>query len=119
MQWNHRHPAFRSLAIGLFLALPFCTSAQEYLPPMEEEHRLRYMLREDLAPASWKMLHEMLKGFDPLLRAVHDPIEQTVKILAYRQVSSDEVVELATQLGISLTPASVVEGKADLIHDRK
>lgn len=119
MQWNHRHPAFRSLAIGLFLALPFCTSAQEYLPPIEEEHRLRYMLRDDIAPASWKMLHEALKGFDPLLRAVHDPLEQTIKILAFRPVDSDEVVELAAQLGISLAPARVANDKEALNGERE
>lgn len=114
-----RPPATRSLLIGLFLALPFWSSAQEYLEPIEGEHRSIYTVGNTMEPAVWKVLHEALKGFDPLLRAVYDPEEQTVKVLAYRPVDSEEVVRLAEQLGIGLALARIVDDGSAINGERE
>ncbi|MFN6116720.1 MAG: hypothetical protein ACK46G_09660 [Flavobacteriales bacterium] len=53
-------------------------------------------------------------GFDPHLKVSHDPQLQQVRLLAYRPLDLQEVISLAAQVGVTLTPRRMPGERADL-----
>lgn len=89
--------------LTLLLALAALTGrAQE--AQEGEEHRYRFHVNDDVSAYTEKLLLESMAGFDPAMRVDIDRPSRQMKVLAYRALDPQAMVDLAAQFGVSLTP---------------
>jgi hypothetical protein len=89
--------------LSLLLALAALTGrAQE--GQEGEEHRYQFQVNGELSAYTEKLLLESMSGFDPAMRVDIDRPTRAMKVLAYRSLDPQAVVDLAAQFGVALAP---------------
>lgn len=87
------------LILVLTMGTPALMNAQEL-----EEHLYEFLEQGLDSPYEEKVFTELMVGLDPNLKVSHDPQLQQVRILAYRPLDLEEVINLAAQMGVTLNP---------------
>jgi len=78
------------------------------------EHLYQFAVQGLNTPSSEKVFTELMVGFDPHLKVSHDPQLHQVRLLAYRPLDLQEVIALAAQVGVTLTPRRMPGERVDL-----
>lgn len=78
------------------------------------EHLYQFSVQGLGTPYNEKVFAELMVGFDPELKVSHDPQMHQVRLLAYRPLNLQEVIALAAQVGVTLTPRRIPGERVDL-----
>ena len=78
------------------------------------EHLYQFSVQGLTTPYTEKVFTELMTGFDPELKVSHDPQLHQVRLLAYRPLDLQEVIAMASQVGVTLTPRRVPGERVDL-----
>lgn len=91
----------RLIAIALANA-PIALLAQE--GSIGSEHRYSFRLAQLPSAYQEKLVLESIHGLDPDMRTVMERPEAMLRILAYRPLDEQQLVQLAAQHGVALRP---------------
>lgn len=78
------------------------------------EHLYQFNVQGLGTPYNEKVFTELMVGFDPDMKVSHDPQLHQVRLLAYRPLNLQEVIALAAQVGVTLTPRRMPGERVDL-----
>ena len=95
----------RTLALLLLLGTLCAAHAQDN--GIGAEHRYHFVLEGAVSTLNEKLITERISSLDPEMRINIDRPARLVKILAYRPLSTSEIVNLAAMNGVSLRPLPV------------
>jgi hypothetical protein len=97
------------LTLMVFLGTATLLRAQ-----VRAEHLYQFNVQGLSTPYNEKVFTELMVGFDPHLKVSHDPQQQQVRLLAYRPLNLQEVITMAAQVGVTLTPRRMPGERVDL-----
>lgn len=103
------------LIIGLAIAAGLFASkahAQEKRGPLvAEEHRYFFRCQNEITEAQEKQFTEVLRGSDPELVVSIDRGLQAMRVLAQRPLDMAEVVSLAAQFQMAISPERTIAAR--------
>lgn len=91
----------RTLSAAL-AAVPFLLFAQQ--GTIGSEHRYSFRFAQLPSAYQEKLMLESIHGLDPEMRTVVERPEAMLRILAYRPLSEQQIMQVAAQQGVSLRP---------------
>jgi hypothetical protein len=96
---------WRTLALLFLLGTFSAAHAQDN--GIGAEHRYQFALEGAVSTLNEKLITESISSLDPEMRINIDRSARSVKVLAYRPLSTSEIVNLAAMHGVSLRPLPV------------
>lgn len=84
----------------IVLATPFAGAHAQALH--EEEHRYQFTLQGTVDPATEKQLLAAIADMEPRMHINIDHAEQMMKVLAYRTLYPEAIIDIALQYGVVL-----------------
>ena len=112
-------PRFNILLLALSFALPAALRAQSKEAIIEQEHRYQFTLNGEMSLYQEKVLVEQMSFSDARMRVDIDRPQHLMKVLSYRPIDPQSVVELAAQQGLSIAPRRRYVDPSPLHHPQQ